>query len=62
MNNPSWIRRFFAQPLSVCIGEIWLVFVVFVLAIIEPWLVLVLILSLGTMLSIVNLIIYFATR
>lgn len=62
MNKPSLIRRFFAQPLSVCIVEIWLVFVVFVLSVQFPWFILSFFVISFTVFSIMYLIMYFATK
>lgn len=36
MNNKSLFARFLSQPLSICLGEIWLVFAIFVLAVHAP--------------------------
>lgn len=56
------VDKFIAQPVYVQLSIFWVLIVTIILAIIEPWLILVFFLSWGTVIAIVNLILFFVTK
>lgn len=62
MDKKSIFRRFLEQPLSICIAEIWIAFVVFVGFVQFPWFMIALFAGGFTVLSIIFILMYVAFK
>lgn len=56
------VDKFVKQPISIKFSIFWVLIVIVILAITEPWLILFFFFGWGTVIAIGNLIIYFAIR